>query len=88
MSHTPGPWERNISPKYPVYAGPKGKHTLVAAILSPAEHAAADYALIAAAPELLAAAERALIVLDGLCSVRGENDAMAQLEAAIAKTRS
>lgn len=55
MTHTPGPWFRNISPKYPIFAGPRGNHTHVASVLSKPEYAEGDLRLIAAAPELLEA---------------------------------
>jgi hypothetical protein len=47
--------------------------------------AEANAYLIASAPDLLEAAKRALIVLEGLCSIRKPGDALGQLADAIAK---
>lgn len=55
--HTPGPWARNISPKYPVYA--EDDHRKVAIALSghgvSDDEAMANLKLIAAAPTMLEA---------------------------------
>ena len=66
MSHTEGPWYRNVSAKYPIYSGDPSNHKLIAYIIThgssgttPTEQEA-NYRLIAAAPELLKAVERLL----------------------------
>ena len=55
MTHTPGPWARNISPKYPVYA--ESDHRKVALALNghdmTDDEAMSNLRLIAAAPDLL-----------------------------------
>ena len=57
-SHTPGPWSHNSSPRFPIYATEATRrYKYVALALSqdfPAEEAAANMRLIAAAPDLLA----------------------------------
>lgn len=50
MNHTPGPWHRNVSCKYPVYAegGPR-RFTYIANVLTDNE---GDLNLITAAPDM------------------------------------
>lgn len=52
---TPGPWERNVSARYPVYAErtPGKKDWVHVAVALPCPEAEANLRLIAAAPELL-----------------------------------
>ena len=57
MSHTPGPWARNISTKYPIYT--EADHRKIAIALNGHDiddgEAMANLKLIAAAPDLLKA---------------------------------
>ena len=58
MSHTPGPWDRNIKPasKYPIIFA--GRNTHVAQVITrgiPDDQAEGNADLIAAAPDMLAA---------------------------------
>jgi len=66
-THTPGPWARNISPKYPIYA--EADNRKIAAILTGLgmsdEEAMANLKLVAAAPELLEALQGVLPFLAG-----------------------
>lgn len=70
MSHTPGPWRRNINARYPIYAGDAPNHRFIAYIMRwsgsvPEEEQEANLNLISAAPELLAVLSRC-ISKDGL----------------------
>jgi hypothetical protein len=95
VKHTPGPWFRNISAKYPIYAGPKGNHTHVASILSEPEYREGDLRLIAAAPELLATVKSQRLMLYAFKAARENfglpdnhrelNEAIAETDAAISK---
>ena len=67
MSHTPGPWDRNIKPasKYPIIFA--GRNTHVAQVITrgiPDDQAEGNADLIAAAPDMLAALEGALASMD------------------------
>lgn len=92
--HTPGPWHRNIPPasKYPtIFAG---RNTHVAAVvrgrnLSDAEMEA-NCDLIAAAPDLLAAAKKVLADLNSRIAAAPDSavpvyNGIADLAAAVAK---
>jgi hypothetical protein len=59
LNHTPGPWQRNISAKYPIYAErtPGKKDWVHVAAALPCPEAEANLRLIAAAPDLLAELE-------------------------------
>lgn len=66
LQHTPGPWHRNISVKYPVFAGEAPNHKRIATVLHgpihgvPLDEAEANLRLIAAAPALLDALQDVL----------------------------
>ncbi len=74
MSHTPGPWARNISPKYPVYA--EADHKKVALALNghdvSDEEAMANLKLIAAAPDLLVALQKTLFAMRTIADNAGD----------------
>jgi hypothetical protein len=57
MSHTPGPWHRNIraSGKYPTVFAGRNTHVAVATQMPNPEETECNISLIAAAPDLLAA---------------------------------
>jgi hypothetical protein len=67
LTHTPGPWHRNIKPatKYSTVWSGRNKHVAAVTVsgLSP-EEVEANISLIAAAPELLAALKALMPVLD------------------------
>lgn len=70
IAHTPGPWDHNIGPRYPIYTR-KGHHKVAAAMFGGATgvseaEAMANMRLIAAAPDLLAAACRALDIIHSM----------------------
>lgn len=94
MSHpcfTPGPWARNISPKYPVYSEAGHKKVAVALTgvgVSEAE-ASANLCLIAAAPDLY---DATLVLRQHLSLFCSDGDAIAKevfrvADAAVAKAR-
>jgi len=90
MSHTRGPWYRNIPAdgKYPtVFAGRKSQNQHVAVALQQKSSAEteANIGLIAAAPELLAALLRAQNILVAHCTELDCDGAIEQIDAAIAK---
>lgn len=82
-SYTPGPWsvtsrERPVGDAYPIIEGPSGE------LISPAK--AADAHLIAAAPDLLEAAE-VMIAAAHTSGTRQEVEAFQMLRAAVAKAK-
>ena len=84
--HTPGPWERNEAPtghyaEEVVAKSPRGKTITVARIGSGPDRREHDARLIAAAPELLAALEAALPLINN------QSPLCAQMTAAIKKAR-
>jgi hypothetical protein len=87
MTHTSGPWHRNIKPAshYPVIFA--GRNTHVARVIDqglPEAEIEANCNLIAAAPELLAAAKDMLNTMESP-RTRKASDAWDALRAAIAK---
>lgn len=65
MKHTPGPWARNVSTKYPIYA--ESDHRKIGFALTgngvSEEEAMANLSLMAAAPDLLKACQAAQLAL-------------------------
>lgn len=93
--HTPGPWtlDSNFGSIKTGWTakGPDGKSICACAssVGRPGEEKAANANLIAAAPDLLAALERAEIILAGIPVLRpdGKNPALDQIRDAIAKAK-
>ena len=87
MSHTPGPWDAN---RWRVCAEPNGKIEVICDTANNKEtrneENAANARLIAAAPELLAACENAMEIIDHRNNITFMELA-AQLRAAIAKAK-
>lgn len=96
MKHTPGPWHRNIraNGKYPVVFAGRNTHVALVQQAKTPDETEANIDLVAAAPELLEALERAartIEVLKTFCGVpltvvrAAETEHV--IEAAIAKAR-
>ena len=86
--HTPGPWSVDDDWRG-LYIGEAGK-VLTLARITPGRsetETLANARLMAAGPKLLAAAQRALTVLEGIALIRHEQDALADLDAAIRQAK-
>ena len=91
LKHTPGPWHRNVPPAAHYTTIFAGRNTHVAVVCSgpplTAEEVEANCNLLAAAPELLAACEAALEIIDHRDNLQFMACA-STLKAAIAKATS
>lgn len=71
MSHTPGPWKRNVNSHSPIYAGEPPKHVFVAVAMADSDitdrERNANCNLIASAPDLLAALKLVIRDRDAGC---------------------
>ena len=91
-AHTPGPWGHGVNPRH-ILAGDDEVARAIALGTHRLEEAKANAALIAAAPDLLAACEKALAAFDVPCGRLDIGQSMAQtyalddLRAAIAKAK-
>jgi histidinol-phosphate/aromatic aminotransferase/cobyric acid decarboxylase-like protein len=83
-THTPGPWHRNISAdgKYPTVFAGRNQHVAVASQQKDSAETEANISLIAAAPDLLAALQRAAALL---ARYPDHTDAWRECRAAIAR---
>ena len=87
-AHTPGPWGHGVNPRH-ILAGDDEVARAIALGTHRLEEAKANAALIAAAPDLLAALERVGCQDEGMCGVAVEHfpDGRCFVCAAIAKAR-
>jgi histidinol-phosphate/aromatic aminotransferase/cobyric acid decarboxylase-like protein len=83
-AHTPGPWHRNIPAegKYPTVFAGRNQHVAVASQQKDSAETEANISLIAAAPDLLAALQRATALL---ARYPDHTDAWRDCRSAIAK---
>ena len=89
MTHTPGPWHRNIRAggKYPIIFSGRNKHVAQACQQRDPAETESNIDLIAAAPDLLAALELVCQQLRAEEPYQGEPTFLSQIRAAIARAK-